>query len=31
MTLVTTERRGSTALITYANPPFGTMTAGWRR
>ncbi len=27
MALVTEERRGSTALITYANPPFGTMTA----
>ena len=27
MTLVTSERRGATALITYANPPFGTMTA----
>jgi enoyl-CoA hydratase len=25
--LVTEERRGATALITYANPPFGTMTA----
>ncbi|MFI4935631.1 MAG: enoyl-CoA hydratase/isomerase family protein [Caulobacterales bacterium] len=27
MTLVTQERRGATALIIYANPPFGTMTA----
>jgi len=27
MTLVTNERRGAVALITYANPPFGTMTA----
>jgi enoyl-CoA hydratase len=27
MTLVTTERRGATELIIYANPPFGTMTA----
>jgi enoyl-CoA hydratase len=27
MTLVTTERRGAVAVITYANPPFGTMTA----
>lgn len=27
MGLVTVDRRGTTALITYANPPFGTMTA----
>ena len=27
MTLVTTEDRGAARLITYANPPFGTMTA----
>jgi enoyl-CoA hydratase/carnithine racemase len=27
MTLVTTEDRGAVRLITYANPPFGTMTA----
>jgi len=27
MSLVTTERRGATALLTYANPPFGTITA----
>lgn len=27
MTLVTAERRGATLLVTYANPPFGTMTA----
>ena len=27
MTLVTSERRGASALLTYANPPFGTMTA----
>ena len=27
MGLVTEERRGTTALIIYANPPFGTMTA----
>ena len=27
MTLVTTENRGAVRLITYANPPFGTMTA----
>lgn len=27
MSLVTQERRGATQLITYANPPFGTMTA----
>jgi len=27
MGLVTTERRGGTAIMTYANPPFGTMTA----
>jgi enoyl-CoA hydratase len=27
MTLVTSERRGATQLIVYANPPFGTMTA----
>ena len=27
MTLVTTERRGATLIVTYANPPFGTMTA----
>lgn len=27
MGLVTQERRGATALITYANPPIGTMTA----
>ena len=27
MTLVASERRGAVALITYANPPFGTMTA----
>ncbi len=27
MTLVTTETRGAVRLITYANPPFGTMTA----
>jgi enoyl-CoA hydratase len=26
MSFVTTERRGATALLTYANPPFGTMT-----
>lgn len=25
--LVTVERRGGTAVVTYANPPFGTMTA----
>ena len=27
MSLVTVEHRGATALITYANPPLGTMTA----
>ena len=27
MGLVTMERRGATAVLTYANPPFGTMTA----
>ncbi len=27
MTLVTTEDRGAVRVITYANPPFGTMTA----
>ncbi|MDZ4371923.1 MAG: enoyl-CoA hydratase/isomerase family protein [Phenylobacterium sp.] len=27
MGLVSVERRGGTAVITYANPPFGTMTA----
>ncbi|MGH6955200.1 MAG: hypothetical protein ACREEW_00885, partial [Caulobacteraceae bacterium] len=27
MSLVTSERRGKVALITYANPPVGTMTA----
>jgi enoyl-CoA hydratase len=27
MTLVTTEDRGAVRIITYANPPFGTMTA----
>jgi enoyl-CoA hydratase/carnithine racemase len=27
MTLVTTDNRGAVRLITYANPPFGTMTA----
>jgi len=27
MSLVTTEHRGAVALLTYANPPFGTMTA----
>jgi enoyl-CoA hydratase/carnithine racemase len=27
MGLVTSERRGATAVITYANPPLGTMTA----
>ncbi len=27
MTLVTTERRGAVAIISYANPAFGTMTA----
>jgi enoyl-CoA hydratase/carnithine racemase len=27
MSLVTTQRRGAVAVITYANPPFGTMTA----
>ena len=27
MTLVTTEDRGAVRLVTYANPPFGTMTA----
>ena len=27
MTMVTTEDRGAVRLITYANPPFGTMTA----
>jgi enoyl-CoA hydratase/carnithine racemase len=27
MTLVTTQDRGAVRLITYANPPFGTMTA----
>ncbi len=27
MGLVTVERRGGTAIMTYANPPFGTMTA----
>jgi enoyl-CoA hydratase len=27
MGLVTVERRGAAALVTYANPPFGTMTA----
>lgn len=27
MNLVTTERKGAVALLTYANPPFGTMTA----
>jgi enoyl-CoA hydratase/carnithine racemase len=27
MGFVTVERRGGTALMTYANPPFGTMTA----
>ena len=27
MALVTVERKGGCALITYANPPFGTMTA----
>ena len=27
MSLVTTEQKGSVALLTYANPPFGTMTA----
>ena len=27
MTLVTVERRGGAAVLTYANPPFGTMTA----
>ena len=26
MTLVTTEDRGAVRLISYANPPFGTMT-----
>jgi len=26
MTLVTTERQGATAILTYANPPFGTLT-----
>jgi enoyl-CoA hydratase len=26
MSLVTTERKGAVALVTYANPPFGTMT-----
>ena len=26
MTLVTTEDRGAVRVITYANPPFGTMT-----
>lgn len=27
MSLVTVERRGAAAVLTYANPPFGTMTA----
>jgi len=27
MSLVTVERRGGAAVLTYANPPFGTMTA----
>src|SRR5512142_670729 len=27
MSFVTVERRGGAALMTYANPPFGTMTA----
>ena len=27
MGLVTVERRGGAAVMTYANPPFGTMTA----
>jgi len=27
MSLVTTERQGAVAVVTYANPPFGTMTA----
>ena len=27
MGLVTVERRGGIAVMTYANPPFGTMTA----
>jgi len=27
MTLVTVQRRGGAAVLTYANPPFGTMTA----
>lgn len=27
MGFVTVTRRGGTALMTYANPPFGTMTA----
>jgi enoyl-CoA hydratase len=27
MALVTSERRGPTAIVTYANPPLGTMTA----
>ncbi len=27
MSLVTDERRGGVAVVTYANPPFGTMTA----
>ena len=27
MSFITSERRGATALLTYANPPFGTMTA----
>ena len=26
MTLVTTDDRGAVRVITYANPPFGTMT-----
>jgi hypothetical protein len=27
MSLVSTEDRGATRMIVYANPPFGTMTA----
>ena len=27
MSLVTTQDRGAVRVITYANPPFGTMTA----
>ncbi len=31
MTFVTVERKGGCAVITYANPPFGTMTAAGSR